>query len=379
MPDHSGPSHALRTLQLSEARWQAILDTARDPVICIDERGIVTLFNRAAEAIFGYEAAEVVGQNVKMLMPPPYATEHDQYIEHYRTTGAAQAIGRIREVYARRKTGEVFPIELSVSEARVGDEVIYSAIIRDMSERQAIQAELVAARQLAQQRERLADIGAITARIVHDLGNPLAGVSMQAQLLLRRASRNPAMPASSLRDPARRIVEEVARLDHLIKDFLDFARQQRLDLRRIVLPPFLQRLVDLWHPVAAERDIVLGLEVMDEPPPLEADEEKLRRVLENLVKNAIEAIDRGPGRVDLHVIAPTVDRVRIVVKDNGPGVPASLQMFRMFETTKRDGSGLGLSIAKQIITAHGGQIGFEPVMPHGAAFYVDLPTRARHV
>jgi two-component system sensor kinase FixL len=379
MPDQSGASQALRTLQLSEARWQAILDTARDAVICIDERGVVTLFNRAAEVIFGYEAAEVVGSNVNILMPPPYATEHDQYIERYRTTGAARAIGRIREVHARRKTGEVFPIELSVSEARVGDEVIYSAIIRDMSERQAIQAELATARQLAQQRERLADIGAITARIVHDLGNPLAGVSMQAQLLLRRASRDPATPASSLRDPAARIVEEVGRLDHLIKDFLDFARQQRLDLRRIVLPPLLQRLVDLWRPVAAERDIVLGLEVVPEPPPLEADEEKLRRVLENLVKNAIEAIDRGPGRVDLCLVAPTVDRVRIVVKDDGPGVPASLQMFRMFETTKRDGSGLGLSIAKQIITAHGGQIGFEPVVPHGAAFYVDLPTRARYV
>jgi two-component system sensor kinase FixL len=379
MPDRSGASQALRTLQLNEARWQAILDTARDAVICIDERGIVTLFNRAAEAIFGYEAAEVVGYNVKMLMPPPYATEHDQYLERYRTTGTAQAIGRIREVHARRKTGEVFPIELAVSEARVGDEVIYSAIIRDMSERQAIQAELATARQLAQQRERLADIGAITARIVHDLGNPLAGVSMQAQLLLRRASRHPATPASSLRDPATRIVEEVGRLDHLIKDFLDFARQQRLDLRRIVLPPLLQRLVDLWHPIAAERDIVLGLEVVHEPAPLEADEEKLRRVLENLLKNAIEAIDRGPGRVDLRLSAPTVDRVRIVVEDDGPGVPASLQVFRMFETTKRDGSGLGLSIAKQIIAAHGGQIGFEPVMPHGAAFYVDLPTRSPYL
>ncbi len=370
---------ALRTLQLSEARWQAILDTARDAVICIDEHGVVTLFNRAAEAIFGYEAAEVLGQNVKMLMPPPYSAEHDDYIGRYRATGAAQAIGRIREVHARRKTGEVFPIELSVSEARIGDEVIYSAIIRDMSERQAIQAELTAARQLAQQRERLADIGAITARIVHDLGNPLAGVSMQANLLLRRASRDPSTPASALRDSASRIVEEVGRLDHLIKDFLDFARQQRLDLRTIVLPPFLRGLVELWRPVAAERNIVVDLDVAPEQPAIEADEDKLRRVLDNLVKNAVEAIDRGPGRVDLLVARPTSDRVRIVVRDNGPGVPASLQMFRMFETTKRDGSGLGLSIAKQIVTAHGGQIGFESVTPRGAAFYVDLPTRAAHV
>src|SRR6185295_7819436 len=128
--------------------------------------------------------------------------DHDEYIAKYRATGAAKAIGRIREVHARRKSGEVFPIELSVSEARVGDEVIYSAIIRDMTERQAIQSELIAARQLAQQRERLADIGAITARIVHDLGNPLAGVSMQAQLLVRRTRRDPSTLASALHEPA---------------------------------------------------------------------------------------------------------------------------------------------------------------------------------
>jgi len=374
MSDQSGALQALRTLQLSEARWQAILDTARDAVICIDQRGTVTLFNRAAEAIFGYAAADVVGQNVKMLMPTPYTDEHDEYIRAYRETGAAKAIGRIREVHARRKSGEVFPIELSVSEARVGNEVIYSAIIRDMTERQAIQAELASAQQLAQQRERLADIGAITARIVHDLGNPLAGVSMQAKLLLRRANREPAPPFEALREPANRIAEEVGRLDHLIKEFLDFARQQRLELRNIALSPFLKDLTSVWKPVAAEREIELGLEI-DNASMVEADEEKLRRVLDNLVKNAIEAIDRGPGRVGVRAMR-TPTHVRIVVHDDGPGVPATLQMFRMFETTKRNGSGLGLSIAKQIIVAHGGDIGYEPVAPHGASFYVDLPTRA---
>jgi signal transduction histidine kinase len=154
------------------------------------------------------------------------------------------------------------------------------------------------------------------------------------------------------------------------------ARQQRLDLRLIALPPLLERLADLWAPVAAEHHIDVAIESVDGPPPVEADEEKFRRVLDNLVKNAVEAIDRGPGRVGLHVVTPALDRVRIVVEDTGPGVPPTLQMFRLFETTKRDGSGLGLSLAKEIVAAHGGRIGFDPVAPHGAAFYVDLPTRA---
>jgi len=312
-------------------------------------------------------------------MPPPYRDAHDGYITTYQATGEPQAIGRIREVQAQRKTGEIFPIELSVSEARVADQVIYSAIIRDMSDRHALEVELEEARRLAGQRERLADIGAITARIVHDLGNPLAGLSMQAQLIHRRVTRNPERPGRDLAAPAERIVAEVRRLDGLIKDFLDFARQQRLDLRAIALPPFLQRVVDLWQPVAAARDIALNLDMAPDLPGLTADEDKIRRVLDNLVKNAVEAIDQGPGRVDVLVRRAADDCVRIAVSDTGPGIPESVEMFRLFETTKRSGSGLGLSIAKQIVVAHGGRIGFERLSPNGTIFYVDLPARVAPV
>jgi two-component system, LuxR family, sensor kinase FixL len=372
-------AHALRLLQLNEARWQAILDTARDAIICIDRHGEVTLFNRAAEAIFGYAADDVLGRNVRMLMPVPYQDEHDTYLANYHATGTAKAIGRIREVQACRKNGEVFPIELSVSEARVGDHVIYSAFIRDVSERRAMEDALGEARRIAGQRERLADIGAITARIVHDLGNPLAGLSMQAQLIQRRVTRNPDRPSQDLRAPAERIVSEVKRLDGLVKDFLDFARQQRLDVRTIALPSFLQQVLDLWQPVAAARDIELTLDVTPELTDLNADEQKLHRVLDNLVKNAVEAIDHGPGQVALQARRGADERVRITVTDDGPGVPQNVELFKLFETTKRNGSGLGLSISKQIILAHGGNIGFERLAPHGTAFHVDLPARVATV
>jgi signal transduction histidine kinase len=198
---------------------------------------------------------------------------------------------------------------------------------------------------------------------------------MQAQLIQRRVTRNPERPCADFTAPAERIVTEVRRLDALIKDFLDFARQQRLDLRAVVLPPFLQAIVDLWQPVAAARDIALSLDVAPDLPSLTADEEKLRRVLDNLVKNAVEAIDHGPGEVALRAGRTADDRVRIAVSDTGPGVPPNVEMFRLFETTKRNGSGLGLSIAKQIVVAHGGNIGFERLSPNGTTFYVDLPSR----
>ena len=126
---------ALRTLSLTTARWHAILNTAQDAIICIAASGEITLFNSCAERMFGYAAEEVLGQNVRLLMPPPYRDEHDGYIGRYRATGVPQAIGRVRQVQAQRKSGEVFPIELSVSEAVVGDETFFNAIIRDVSER----------------------------------------------------------------------------------------------------------------------------------------------------------------------------------------------------------------------------------------------------
>jgi two-component system sensor kinase FixL len=366
-------SRAHETLELNERRWQAILDTARDAIICIGPEGVVSLFNRAATEIFQYEPEEVVGKNVAILMPAPYRDEHDGYIARYRATGVAKAIGRIREVQAQRKNGEIFPIELSVSEARVADQVLYSAILRDVSDRHAMEVALQDARRVAEQRERLADIGAITARIVHDLGNPLAGLSMQAQLIHRRATRDPDRPSRDLAAPAERIMSEVRRLDRLIKDFLDFARQQRLDLRPLAVAAFHDRCVELWRPVAAARDITLDLTVAADVPPIMADEGKLRRVLDNLLKNALEAVDRGPGRVEVAATTLASERVRIAVSDTGPGVAENVELFRLFETTKRDGSGLGLSIAKQIVVAHGGEIGCTPRVPHGTIFHVDLP------
>jgi two-component system sensor kinase FixL len=371
-----GQSHeALLALQLEAARWEAILETARDAIISIDPTGRITLFNRAAEEVFGYQASEVLGQNVALLMPSPYQEEHDRYIRQYQQTGTPRAIGRIRHVQARRKNGEVFPTELSVSEARVGNEVIYSAVLRDVSERHAMQAALTAAGHKARERERLADVGAITARIVHDLGNPLAGLAMQAQRILRRANADENAPLSTVRDSAERIVSSVYRLDALVREFLDFAREQRLDLTTVQLPHLLGEMASHWQPVATERRVTLALDVPALVPPLRADEAKLHRVFDNLIKNALEAIGRGPGHVKIAVLVPIPEKIVVSVEDTGPGIPSTLKVFKLFETTKPNGTGLGLAIAKQIVDAHGGGIEFASRQPNGTIFRIELPCR----
>jgi len=356
-----------------EARTRAILNTAVDGIIIIDECGIIDSFNPAAERIFGYRADEVVGRNVTVLMGPPYRDQHDEYLTRYRRTGEQRIIGIGREVVGCRKGGAPFPIDLAVSEVVLGDRRLYTGIVRDITERKQAEIKLRKLEQLAQQRERLADIGAIAAQIAHDLGNPLAGVSMQAQLILRRAARNAEQPLSTIVQPMERILAEVRRLDSLIKEFMEFSREQRLDLKRVELHGFLRRVGDLWEPVAAARRIALSVATPSGMPSLTADEEKLRRVMDNLVKNAIEAIDMGPGAVDIRADWDGNNVVRIAVSDTGPGIPESVQVFRLFETTKADGSGIGLAVTRQIVLAHRGSIDFVAREPRGTVFSIKLP------
>ncbi len=491
----SRAAEALHALLLEEARWQAVLDTLRDGLVSIDETGHITLFNRAAEDIFGYGAEELIGQKVNLLMPPPYSEEHDRYIEAYRTTRVPQAIGRIREVWGRRKSGEIFPLELSVSEVEVGGEVLFSAVLRDVSERRRTESAL---RQMSkvfmdaadaiiikdldgyildlnaeaeraygwrrdeligkhlktlipaerhglvdeylercrhgedlrgvenlrrdkqgnlhpvlltfsllsgengepaaiatiakdmterkrseaerlellkhlQQRERLADIGAMTAKVAHDLGNPVAGVSMATQRILRRIARTPTEPVESVRQAAEHIADAARRLEALIGEFKEIARGQQLDLSEVDLAALLGEIFALWEPQAAARGITLSLDASRHLPRIRADADKLRRVFDNLVKNAIEAVEHGPGQVRISTSLPTDGKVHVAVGDSGPGIAPGLDVFGLFETTKPQGTGLGLPICKQIVDAHGGGIRFANGGTQGTVFHVDLP------
>jgi two-component system sensor kinase FixL len=278
-------------------------------------------------------------------------------------------------VVARRKDGTTFPVYLGVSEVQLGERRLFTGLIQDLSERRQAEARLREVEKAAADSQRLADIGAITAQIVHDLGNPLAGISMQAQLICRRARRNPSQALETVLKPAEQIVDRVKHLDYLVHDFLEFAREQRLQMEAVDFAKLLADLGGFWRPVANVQGINVTLDLPGTPVIVSADHEKLRRVLDNLIKNAIEAIGDGPGNVTIRLDDSSPERIRIGVIDSGPGIPQDLDIFRLFETTKPLGTGLGLPIARQIISAHGGGIEVAGVEPHGAHFQLDLPRR----
>jgi PAS domain S-box-containing protein len=512
-----------KSAALQMARWEAILSTAFDAIISIGEDGTIRLFNRAAEAIFGYEASEVLGRPVEMLMPSPYREQHRDYVRRYEETRIPRAIGRIRKVEARRKSGEVFPIELSVSRAEVGDDILYSAIIRDVSVQTRLEEELRAygrreaalarlglaaldenvprlcqeasrlvadvlgidvalvllavdgrlvvrgstgsryrvgtrlvlpvvptetqlaipealadsrivsgltvplgvarrplgllvvgahrsvafppdtvhfvqaisnvlaeaiGRALAEEeherllkrariRERLADIGTLTARVLHDLGNPLAGLSMTAQSILRRIERAPHDELTAIRPSVERLVITMRRLDALLSEFKGFSREHHLDLRQVQLQPFLTSVLGVWETEATAREISLVLSACPRDFTVRADPDQLHRVLDNLLKNALEAIERGPGRIEVSVEPRSPDRIAVLVSDTGPGLPPALDVFALFATTKSEGTGLGLATCRQIVEAHGGQITATSRSPRGAVITIELPRSPR--
>lgn len=353
----------------TRAEWYTqLLATTRDAVVCIDRESRIVLFNQAAEQMFGYAARDVVGQDVKLLMAEPYATEHGGYVERYEHTHVPHAIGRIRSVAARRASGEVFPIELSVTEVNLGETARYGAFIRDISEKISLQERLL-------ERERLAAIGTTAASFAHEIGNPLNSMYMHAQLLERRLARVEQELDPKIHASVAALLGETRRLSHLLDEFRALARRHRLS----VVPTDLITLIgDVLGTETASlnaRGITVERQLPEQLRTSLIDSEKIRQVLLNLIKNASDAMPDG-GRLKLRV-SETESRVRIEVQDNGCGMPTDIDPYEPFVTSKPEGTGLGLPVALQIVQAHGGTLRHEPAEGGGTVFVMELPRRDR--
>jgi two-component system, LuxR family, sensor kinase FixL len=353
----------------TRAEWYAqLLANTRDAVVCIDHGSHILLFNRAAEQMFGYTAADVLGQGVELLMAEPFASEHAGYVERYERTREPRAIGRIRSVAARRASGEVFPIELSVTEVQLGEGVCYGAFIREISDKIGLQERLL-------ERERLAAIGTTAASFAHEIGNPLNSMYMHAQLLERRLARHGQDVDPRVHASVAALLGETRRLSHLLDEFRALARRHRLSVVPTDLSGLVEDVLSSEVPTLIARGITVAREL---PPQLRTgfiDAEKIRQVLLNLIKNASDAMPDG-GCLRLRVIESDT-RVRIEVQDTGCGMPTDIDVFEPFVTSKPEGTGLGLPVALQIVQAHGGTLRHEPAEGGGTVFILELPRRDR--
>jgi two-component system sensor kinase FixL len=345
---------------LAEARWRAIIDSAVDGIIVIDAQGRIESFNPAAQRLFGYTEQELIGQNVRVLMPSPYREEHDGYLQRYMTTGEQRIIGIGREVTGQRHDGTTFPIHLAVGELMVNGERHFTGIVHDLSQRVALEERL-------REQASLARIGEMAAVIAHEVKNPLTAVRGAIQVIGGR------LPADSRDAPVvKDVLARIDALNGLIQDLLLFARPPQPRFRAVELAPLLRMIVELLSQDPTFAGV--GVSIDDaEPTVVSADPELLKIVFQNLFINAAHAM-HGSGGIQVS-IRRQGEALQIAIADGGPGIPADVrqQLFKPFFTTKARGTGLGLSTARRLVDAHGGTIAVDCPAAGGTVVTLRLP------
>ena len=355
---------AYEALRSSQERVSTVLDTVIDGIITINDVGAIESVNPAAEKIFGYESDELLGRNVKILMPEPYESAHDGYLENYRNGGQAGLIGIGREVEGRRKDGSTFPLELAVGEMWIGGVRMFTGSLRDITDRK--QAEKL-------KREFVSTVS-------HELRTPLTSIKGSLGLIQARLAGDLPEKLNVLLSIA---YKNSDRLVHLVNDILDIEKIEAGQMDFFMEPLDLGSLVDQAieaHKGYGEEYQVTLVSTGDVPDgKIEGDWDRLQQVFGNLISNAAKFSPEN-GRVEI-AAARFEKGFRFSVTDHGPGIPEEFRdrIFEKFtqadssDTRQKGGTGLGLSITKAIVERHGGSMGFETEAGKGTTFHFDLP------
>ncbi|MBI2262741.1 MAG: PAS domain S-box protein [Caulobacterales bacterium] len=356
-------------------QMQSILDTVPEAMIVIDERGIMQSFSAAAIRLFGWSPEEAIGRNVSLLMPEPYRSEHDRYISRYLQTGERRIIGIGRIVVGQRKDGSTFPMELAVGEARAGDGRFFTGFVRDLTERRAqerrmqdLQAELVHV-------SRLTAMGEMASSLAHELNQPLSAIAsyMKGSVTLLAAER-PDLP--KLKTALDLAAGQALRAGDIIKRLREFVAKGETEHTLEDPAKLMEEASALALVGVKDRDIRVDLRLERAAGPVIVDKIQIQQVALNLIRNAIDAMADAPRR-ELEIVVRSEDArtIRISVTDSGPGLDPTVRdrLFQPFVTSKADGMGVGLSICRTIIDAHGGRIWAEDNIGGGAVFSFTLP------
>jgi two-component system sensor kinase FixL len=354
--------------QLQELRQKqeinsGIIMSATDGLITINEDHVIVGYNLGAEQMFGYTRQEALGQDLKLIIPPPYTGVHRDYLKRYLATREAHVLGRQRRLTARRRDGQEFPLSISFSVAEIQGNLYFTAIMRDITEYQAMEDRML-------QSERLAAVGNTVAHIAHEIKNPLLIIGGFARQLLKTPEFD---------DQARRklsiMAEEVSHLEEMVAEMRDFVRRPPTQKRPGQIAEVIQGTLELFQDTFREHQITVR-QVEETPlPPVAFDPKQVHQVLINLLKNALEAMPAG-GEITI-TSRVRGDQVEISVADTGEGMPPEVagNIFQPYFTTKEKGTGLGLAICQNIMAEHGGCLFADSAPGRGATFTIQLPLK----
>jgi two-component system sensor kinase FixL len=362
----------------SELRLRSLLDTLPDGIIVIDEKGTIQSCSPSAERLFGYQEAEIVGRNVGTLMPSPYREAHDFYLERYLRTGERRIIGIGRVVVGLRKSGETFPMELGVGEFPFGGQRFFTGFVRDLTDRQQTEKRVQDLQSELLHVSRLSTMGQMASTLAHELNQPLTAITNYLQAARRLVADMPAgLGGVSAAEVMEKAIAQATRAGEVIRRLRGFVAKGEADRRPEALNKVVEEATALALVGAKQFGVRTDFSLDPAVPPVFIDKIQVQQVVLNLVRNAIEAME-GSARRELLVATGMVDdgaAAEVRVSDSGPGLAAEVaaQLFQPFITTKKAGMGLGLSISREIVEAHGGRLVAEPNPTGGLTFRFTLP------
>jgi len=340
-------------------------------------KGDIQTFNKAAVRQFGYSEAEVAGKNVSLLMPQPYRVEHDGYMDRYMRTGERRIIGIDRVVVGQRKDGSTFPMKLAVGEMKSGNQIFFTGFIRDLTERAQTEARLEEVQYELARLARINELGEMASTLAHELNQPLSAIANYVQGCTRLLQRFDDDLANRMREALEETARQSLRAGQIIRHLREFVTRGETERQPEDLKQLVEEAAALALVGSREAGIRTVFEFGAETRTVMVDRVQIQQVLINLLRNAMEAMRRSETR-DLLVrisSAPEPELVEIEVSDTGPGLADDVaqQLFKPFVTTKPGGMGVGLSISKRIVEAHGGTIVMERNAHGGATFRFTVP------
>jgi len=356
------------------ALLRSILETVPDAMVVIDHQGGILLFSSAAERLFGYDADEVRGRNVSMLMPSPYREQHDAYLARYMATGERRIIGIGRVVVGQRKDGGTFPMELAVGEVKHEGERLFTGFVRDLTERQRTETRMQELQFELLHASRLRSMGQMAAALAHELNQPLTATANYVKAALRLLD-NAKLNVPRLRLALEAAAQQTLRSGEIIRRLRGFVARGEVERKTESIARIIEEASALALVGAKERGIRVDLGVHAEVPPVAVDRVQIQQVLLNLMRNAVEAME-SVSRRELTVSTElTEGMVQVSIADTGPGVPEDVQarLFQPFVTTKNEGMGIGLSVCRTIVEAHAGRLWMEPGADSGSVFRFTIP------